>query len=78
MRAAMAEAEVGDDQFGADGQPPPGARRRTAGQGSRAWFPTGTMANQVVRELTSRARVSSPREHGSGTRPAAAGERGVS
>ena len=55
MRAAMAEAEVGDDQFGDD----PTVNRlqeRVAGLlgGSRALVPTGTMANQVVlRTLTS-------------------------
>ena len=55
MRAAMAEAEVGDDQFGDDRRSTAsGARRRTAGQEAALWFPTGTMANQVVlRTLTS-------------------------
>jgi threonine aldolase len=56
MRAAMAEAEVGDDQFGDD----PTVNRlqeRVAGllgKEAALWFPTGTMANQVVlRTLTS-------------------------
>jgi threonine aldolase len=55
MRAAMAEAEVGDDQFGDD----PTVNRlqeRIAdllGKEAALWFPTGTMANQVVlRSLT--------------------------
>jgi threonine aldolase len=56
MRAAMAAAEVGDDQFGDD----PTVNRlqeRVAGmlgKDAALWFPTGTMANQVVlRSLTS-------------------------
>jgi len=56
MRAAMASAEVGDDQFGDD----PTINRlqeRVAGllgKEAALWFPTGTMANQVVlRALTS-------------------------
>jgi threonine aldolase len=56
MRAAMAEAEVGDDQFGDD----PTVNRlqervaRLLGKEAALWFPTGTMANQVVlRTLTS-------------------------
>jgi threonine aldolase len=56
MRAAKAEAEVGDDQFGDD----PTVNRlqeRVAGllgKEAALWFPTGTMANQVVlRTLTS-------------------------
>jgi threonine aldolase len=56
MRAAMAAAEVGDDQFGDD----PTVNRlqeRVAdllGKEAALWFPTGTMANQVVlRTLTS-------------------------
>ncbi|HEX5013022.1 MAG TPA: threonine aldolase family protein, partial [Candidatus Limnocylindrales bacterium] len=55
MRAAMAAAEVGDDQFGDD----PTINRlqeRVAellGKEAALWFPTGTMANQVVlRALT--------------------------
>ena len=56
MRAAMAEAEVGDDQFGDD----PTINRlqdRVAGllgKEAALWLPTGTMANQVaLRALTS-------------------------
>ena len=55
MRAAMAAAEVGDDQFGDD----PTVNRlqeRIAdllGKEAALWLPTGTMANQVVlRSLT--------------------------
>ena len=56
MRAAMAAAEVGDDQFGDD----PTINRlqeRVAellGKEAALWLPTGTMANQVaLRSLTS-------------------------
>ena len=56
MRAAMAAAEVGDDQFGDD----PTINRlqdRVAellGKEAALWLPTGTMANQVaLRALTS-------------------------
>jgi threonine aldolase len=56
MRAAMAAAEVGDDQFGDD----PTINRlqeRVAellGKEASLWLPTGTMANQVaLRALTS-------------------------
>lgn len=56
MRAAMAEAEVGDDQFGED----PTVNRlqhRVAeilGAEAALWMPSGTMANQVaLRVLTS-------------------------
>ncbi|MFL5771284.1 MAG: threonine aldolase family protein [Chloroflexota bacterium] len=55
MRAAMAAAEVGDDQFGDD----PTINRlqdriaELLGKEAALWFPTGTMANQVVlRALT--------------------------
>jgi threonine aldolase len=55
MRAAMADAEVGDDQFGDD----PTINRlqdriaELLGKEAALWFPTGTMANQVVlRSLT--------------------------
>jgi len=55
MRAAMAAAEVGDDQFGED----PSVNRLQArvaailGKESALWLPTGTMANQVaLRTLT--------------------------
>jgi threonine aldolase len=56
MRAAMAAAEVGDDQFGDD--PTVNALQdriaEMLGKESALWFPTGTMANQVVlRTLTS-------------------------
>jgi threonine aldolase len=55
MRAAMVAAEVGDDQFGDD--PTVNALQdRVAellGKEAALWFPTGTMANQVVlRALT--------------------------
>jgi threonine aldolase len=55
MRAAMAAAEVGDDQFGDD--PTVNLlQERVAdllGKEAALWFPTGTMANQVVlRALT--------------------------
>jgi threonine aldolase len=56
MRAAMAAGEVGDDQFGDD----PTINRlqdrlaEMLGKEAALWFPTGTMANQVVlRTLTS-------------------------
>jgi len=55
MRAAMAEAEVGDDQYGED----PTTNRLQArcaellGKEAALWLPTGTMANQVaLRTLT--------------------------
>lgn len=55
MRAAMAAAEVGDDQFGED----PTVNRLQArvaallGKDAALWLPTGTMANQVaLRTLT--------------------------
>ena len=55
MRAAMAEAPVGDDQYGED----PSTNRLQArcaellGQEAALWLPTGTMANQVaLRTLT--------------------------
>lgn len=55
MRAAMAAAEVGDDQFGED----PTINRLQArvaellGKEAALWLPTGTMANQVaLRSLT--------------------------
>jgi threonine aldolase len=55
MRAAMAAAEVGDDQFGDD----PTINRlqdrvaRLLGKEAALWLPTGTMANQVaLRALT--------------------------
>lgn len=55
MRAAMASAEVGDDQYGED----PSTNRLQArvaellGQEAAVWLPSGTMANQVaLRTLT--------------------------
>ncbi len=55
MRAAMAVAEVGDDQYGED----PSTNRLQArmaellGKEAALWLPTGTMANQVaLRALT--------------------------
>jgi threonine aldolase len=55
MRAVMAAAEVGDDQYGED----PSTNRLQArmaellGQEAAVWLPTGTMANQVaLRTLT--------------------------
>jgi threonine aldolase len=55
MRAAMAAAPVGDDQYGED----PSTNRLQArcaellGKDSAVWLPTGTMANQVaLRTLT--------------------------
>ncbi len=56
MRAAMAAAEVGDDQFGED----PTVNRlqeRVAsllGKEAALWFPTGTMANQAALRLLTR------------------------
>jgi threonine aldolase len=55
MRAAMAAAEVGDDQFGDD--PTVNHLQEIVasllGKEAALWFPTGTMANQVVlRSLT--------------------------
>jgi threonine aldolase len=56
MRAAMAAAEVGDDQFGED----PTTNRlqeRVAGllgKDRALWLPTGTMANQVALRLLTR------------------------
>jgi len=55
MREAMAAAEVGDDQFGEDPSVNRLQERVAALLGHEAglWFPTGTMANQVVlRSLT--------------------------
>jgi threonine aldolase len=55
MRAAMAAAPVGDDQYGED----PSTNRLQArmaellGKAAALWLPTGTMANQVaLRTLT--------------------------
>jgi threonine aldolase len=55
MRAAMARAEVGDDQFGEDPTINRLQERVAALLGHEAglWFPTGTMADQVaIRTLT--------------------------
>jgi threonine aldolase len=55
MREAMAQAEVGDDQFGEDPTTNRLQERVAAmlGQEAALWLPTGTMANQVaVRTLT--------------------------
>src|SRR3989337_2640567 len=56
MRAAMAAAEVGDDQFGED----PTINRLQAraaellGKEAALWVPTGTMANQVALRVMTR------------------------
>jgi threonine aldolase len=50
MRAAMAAAEVGDDQFGED-PTVTALQERVAGllgKEAALWLPTGTMANQVA------------------------------
>ena len=55
MRAAMASAEVGDDQFGEDPTVIALQERIASLLGKEAalWLPTGTMANQVaLRALT--------------------------
>src|SRR6185436_9293673 len=55
MRAAMAAAPVGDDQFGEDPTINRLQERVAAmlGKDAALWLPTGTMANQVVlRALT--------------------------
>ena len=57
MRAAMAAAPVGDDQFGEDPTTNALQERVAALLGKEAalWLPTGTMANQVALQvLTSR------------------------
>ena len=50
MRAAIAAAPVGDDQFGEDPTVNLLQERIAAllGKESALWLPTGTMANQVV------------------------------
>lgn len=50
MRAAIAEAEVGDDQFGEDPAVQELQSRTAALLGKEAalWFPSGTMTNQVA------------------------------
>ncbi len=56
MRAAMASAEVGDDQYGED----PTTNRLQArlaellGKEAAIWLPTGTMANQVALRVLTR------------------------
>jgi threonine aldolase len=56
MRAAMASADVGDDQFGED--PTVNAlQRRVAellGKEAALWLPSGTMANQIALRLFTR------------------------
>lgn len=56
MRAAMATAEVGDDQFGEDPTINALQERVAALLGKEAalWLPTGTMANQVALRLLTR------------------------
>ena len=50
MRAAMAEAPVGDDQFGEDPTVNRLQERVAAllGKAAALWVPSGTMANQVA------------------------------
>jgi threonine aldolase len=56
MRAAMAGADVGDDQFGEDPTVNMLQERVAAllGKESALWLPTGTMANQVALRLLAR------------------------
>jgi len=56
MRAAMAAAEVGDDQFGEDPTTNRLQQRVAALLGKEAalWLPTGTMANQVALRVLTR------------------------
>jgi threonine aldolase len=56
MRAAMAAAEVGDDQFGEDPTTNRLQERIAALLGKEAalWLPTGTMANQVALRVLTR------------------------
>jgi threonine aldolase len=57
MRAAMAAAAVGDDQYGED----PSTHRlqvrmaELLGKEAALWLPTGTMANQVALRTLTRA-----------------------
>jgi threonine aldolase len=56
MRAAMAAAEVGDDQYGEDPTTNE-LQRRTAeilGKEAALWMPSGTMANQVAMRVLTR------------------------
>lgn len=70
MRAAMADAEVGDDQYGED----PTTTRLQAvcaerlGQEAALWMPSGTMANQVALRVLTRPgdEVVTPRESHAG------------
>jgi threonine aldolase len=66
MRAAMAAAEVGDDQYGED---PTTARLQSLcaellGKEAALWLPSGTMANQVALRVLTRPgdEVVTPRE----------------
>jgi threonine aldolase len=66
MRAAIAAAEVGDDQYGED---PTTARLQSVcadllGQEAALWLPSGTMANQVALRVLTRPgdEVLTPRE----------------
>lgn len=66
MRAAIAAAEVGDDQYGED---PTTARLQSRcaellGKEAAIWLPTGTMANQVALRVLTRPgdEVITPRE----------------
>jgi threonine aldolase len=56
MRAAMAEAEVGDDQYGED--PATNALQQQVaallGKEAALWLPSGTMANQVALRVLTR------------------------
>ncbi|MCA9245221.1 MAG: threonine aldolase family protein, partial [Phycisphaerales bacterium] len=56
MRAAMAAAEVGDDQFGEDPSinALQGRLAELLGKEAALWLPTGTMANQVALRLLTR------------------------
>src|SRR5262245_28754108 len=56
MRAAIAAAEVGDDQFGEDPTVNELQRRIAALLGKEAalWFASGTMANQVALRVLTR------------------------
>src|SRR5439155_20067669 len=56
MRAAMAEAEVGDDQYG-DDPPVNRLQERIAallGKEASLWLPSGTMANQIAQLVLTR------------------------
>ena len=56
MRAAMAAAPVGDDQYGDDG-PTNALQERCAallGKEAALWMPSGTMSNQVALRVLTR------------------------